>query len=747
MRKLMWFTVGFTAACVAVAYLPILHNFLLWGMALLVVGGGCCFLKKKSARVIGVILLGIGASFLWNHGFNRLYLDAARSVDGDTVRLEVEISDYSRATDYGTAADGAVILEGHRFPACVYLNDEVQLQPGDRVTGDFRLRLTAAGGKEAATYHQGKGMFLIAYGQKNTEVIAGESIPLRYYPAKLRQDILHILDRSFPADTAGFAKALLLGDSTGLTYEEDSAFKVSGIRHVIAVSGLHVSILFALVYMLCGKRRVMTALLGIPTLLLFAAVAGFTPSILRACGMQCLMILAMLFKREYDPPTALSFSVIVMLLWNPLTVTSVSFQLSVGCMVGIFLFCQKLNDHILKLLRCPKGKSLRSTLIRWIAGSVSVTLSAMAVTTPFSAIYFGTVSIGGIVTNLLALWVISFIFYGIMLICVLGAVWLPLGTVAAWLVSWPIRYVLLVAGWIARIPVAAVYTCSSYIVIWLILCYALFIWMLLGRGKRLWLTASCIVVALAVSVFAAWLEPKLDSFRVTVMDVGQGQCILLQSDGRHYLVDCGGDDPKIAADTAAAQLLSQGVSRLDGIILTHYDADHAAGVPYLLSRVKADKLYLPDIPDDTDIKNRLAKDHAEAVEWVRNKTELTGNWGKLTLMPGKIRQDENESSLCILFQAEECDILITGDRNAVGERMLLQQYALPELELLIAGHHGAGTATGFELLSVTRPGVVAISVGKDNYYGHPTPELLERLTDFGCSIVRTDRDGTIIFRR
>lgn len=747
MRKLMWFVTGFVAVCILTAYFPLTNICLIPGILMLATGAGLCFVRKRSAMLVALILLGIGASALWNFGYSRLYLDAARRVDGKILPVEITVSDFSYETNYGMGADGIVKLEGKPFSVRMYLDSDSPLKPGDLVKGKFRFRLTAAGGEEDATHHQGEGIFLLAYAQKKSKVQYGNHIPILFYPAVLRRNILTALEGLFPEDTVGFAKALLLGDSTGLGYELDTAFKVSGVRHVIAVSGLHVSILFALVYTLCGKHRVMTALMGIPILVLFAAIAGFTPSILRACGMQCLMILAMLLKREYDPPTALAFSVLAMLLWNPLAVTSVSFQLSVGCMIGIFLFCPKLNDRLLHLFHCPKKKSLRKILTDWVAGSASVTLSAMAITTPLSAMYFETVSIAGIATNLLTLWVISFVFYGIMLALLLGIVWLPLGKIVAWVVSWPIRYVLLIAQWIAEIPFAAVYTCSIYIVLWLVLCYILFAVLLLSKRRRLILTAACLILSLLASVFASWLEPRLDSFRVTVLDVGQGQCILLQSRGKHYLVDCGGDTPGIAADRAAAQLLSQGITCLDGVILTHYDSDHAAGVPNLLSRVDTKMLYLPDIPDDTGIKKILSDSYGDSIAWIRKETFLQGDWGKLTMLPGNHRKDENESSLCILFQAEKCDILITGDRSTVGERALYKQYPLPEVELLIAGHHGAGDSTGFELLSKTRPRAVAISVSKDNDYGHPAPELLKRLKDFDCAVFRTDLDGTILFRR
>lgn len=743
----MWFTLGFAAGSIPWAYLLWDNLFLVAGALSLVLAVILCLLNTKAAKIAATVIFGFAFSVAWFWGYDAMYLGTARSYDAQTETLTVEISDYSYETDYGITADGKVRLDGKSYNIRIYLGKMDQLCPGDSVTGAFRLRITVNGGQEEATYHQGKGIFLLGYARGQIEAVRVDRVPGKYFAAKLRRDITNTLDSVFPADTAGFAKALLLGDSTGLTYEQDTAFKVSGIRHVIAVSGLHVSILFAMVYLLAGKRRVMTALLGIPVLLLFAAVAGFTPSVVRACVMQLLMILALLFNKEYDPPTALAFSVLLMLLVNPLTITSVSFQLSVGCMIGIFLFCQKTNNYLMRLIGAPAGKDFRGDLCRWLTGGISVTFSAMAVTTPLSILYFGTVSIGGVITNLLTLWVISFIFYGIMLSCLLGAVWLPLGSTVAWVVSWPVRYVLTVAKAIAAVPLASVYTCSLYILLWVALCYILFSVFLLSKKKRPVLLVACMLVGFVMCVAASWIEPRLDAMRVTVIDVGQGQSVLLQSKGKYYLVDCGGDNAEITADTVSELLLSQGIFRLDGVIVTHYDADHAGGIGYLLSRVETDTLYLPDIADDGNLKDGFSQEYAEEVQWIESLHILSGAWGKLTMIPGDKEGDENESSLCILFHAENCDILITGDRGSAGEKALLDSFDLPELELLVAGHHGAPGSTTIPLISKTQPKAVAISVGEDNAYGHPSGDVLERLELFGCNIFRTDEDGTLIFRR
>ena len=746
MRKQMWFVVGFAAGCIPGACLLWNRWFALTGVLCLAIAVGLCFLKAKPAKITAAILLGLSFATVWIWGFDTFYLRAARQHDGQTITATVEITDYSYETNYGMAANGTIELNGKSFRVLTYLDEMDPLSPGDSVQGSFQLHLTTYADQGKRTHHQGEGIFLVAYSQDEARVQYNHHIPIKCYPAKLRQDIIEMLDSVFPSDTAGFAKALLLGDSSDLSYQEDTSFKISGIRHVIAVSGLHVSILFSLVYLFFGRRRLVNALVGLPLLFLFAAIAGFTPSVVRACLMQGLILIGALLDKEYDPPTSLAFSVLVMLLVNPMTITSVSFQLSVGCLVGIFLFHQRIFDYLQSLFRCPKGMSVRSRLTRWLAGSVAITVSAMAVTAPFSAYYFGTVSIIGILANLVTLWIISFVFYGIMLACVLGAIWLSIGKVIGFLVSFGIRYVQYVAKLLASLPMASVYTCSIYIVIWLVFCYCLLVLFLFAKKKKPGLLVVGVAVSLAVALSASYIEPRLDPMRVTVMDVGQGQSILLESHGKRFLVDCGGDYPQSVAETVGQRLLSQGITRLDGIILTHYDADHAEAVPYLLTRVRADVLYLPDIADDGTVKETLQKEYPEKIQWIRTDTVLSGKWGNLTIIASGKAAGENESGLCILFQTENCDILITGDRGTSGEQELIERIALPELELLIVGHHGAGNSTSLDLLRATKPVNAVISVGKDNRYGHPTQDVLRRLEMFSCCIIRTDLNGTIIYK-
>ncbi len=733
MRRLMWFTIGYAAACGLGAWLLRGSGLLLVGAAALAMAvGAFCLRKNPILRRAAAVALGIALGCGWFCGYEAVELRPLSGLDGQTLPVEVRAADYSWETDYGSAVDGTVVLGDRAYKIRFYLREAQSLEPGAVIQTTARLRLTDGGVEQDSTFHRAEGILLLGY-QQGEAVFFADRPTFSDYAARWRKNLLGHLEEHFPADTFAFAKALVLGDTTDLTYEQATNFSVTGISHIVAVSGLHVSILWAVVYLISGRRRFLTALLGLPVLVCFGAMVGFTPSVTRAILMQVLQILAAVTDREYDPPTALAFAAAVMLTQCPLVITSVGFQLSVGSVAGIFLFYPAICGWLRERLPGKAG--------RWIASSVAVTLSATAVTTPLAAVYFHTVSLVGVLTNLLVLFAVGGIFYGVLAVGLLGFFSPALAKGAAWLVSWPIRYVLEVAGALADFPLAAVYTESPYIVIWLV-----FLPGLLVLRKRPALAALLGTLGLCVSLLVSCLEPLLWDYRVTVLDVGQGQCVMLQSEGCTFLVDCGGDYDDGAADTAARTLLSQGISRIDGLILTHYDRDHAGGVANLSKRIAIDRLYLPQTADTDGLRETVLTASGEQIA-IDTELEIAFGQTRICLFPAKNSISSNDSSASVLFQRGKCDTLITGDLSAAAERQLLAEYDLPDLEVLVVGHHGSKHSTDPELLDATAPDVAIISVGADNSYGHPAQEVLDRLTNAGCAVFRTDLHGTITFRR
>lgn len=747
MRKLMWFTIGFGGACAFCAYFYWDH---LWLMALtgllLAVSAWFAREKWKWMRCLVAVFLGFSIGIGWFAGYEARKLSEPASMDDTVAILTVEVCQYSEKTEYGTSVEGRIRLDCGWVGVKVYFNEELILKPGDLVKANCLMRATHGGGQEE-TFHRGDGTLLLCYQRGKAVVESVDKIPLRHFPAMIRQNLLDKIDRTFPEDVAFFANALLLGDRSGVNYELNTDFKVSGISHIIAVSGLHVSILFAFVYLISGRRKVLTAIIGMPLILLFAAVAGFTPSITRACIMKILMLAATLLDKEYDPPTSLAFAALVMLVLEPLVITSVSFQLSVGCMAGIFLFSRRISGWIsgLPFWKDKKGKTLVVRLRKAISGGVGITLSAMFFTTPLVAYYFGAVSLIGVLTNLLTLWAVSLIFYGIMAVCVVSLFWQGAASVMAWLVAWPIRYVLNVVKLLADVPVAAVYTCSIYVVLWLVGCYLLFGAFMLMKKRSPFFLIGCYVVGLCLSLMLSWAEPLMSNYRITIFDVGQGQCVLLQADGKSFLVDCGGDYDSDAADLASETLLSMGIRKLDGLVVTHYDRDHAGGVAGLLSRVPAKAVFLPDGEDEEILPLILEQCRGTQV-FLRD--DLTMEWADnaMTVFAPVSKKSGNESGLSVLFRAGNYDILITGDLSTTAETILVDRKNLRDVDALVVGHHGSKNSTGVRLLETIRPKIAFISVGADNSYGHPSSQVLTRLEEFGCQVYRTDEDGTIIIR-
>lgn len=742
MRILVWLTLGLSVCCGVSAYqIPYPE----WTVCvfLTAVLSPVLFLmgrKHKSCKAAALILIGFGFGSVWYQGYNAFYLQNVIALDGVTVEARIRTTDYSFETRYGSAVDGRIDVDNRSYSVRVYLDENTVLEPGSIISGKFKFRLTTPDSMDGGTGHSGKGIFLLAYQEDDVSITADAHRSFIDYTSVLRRQIKGVLSGIFAEDVYSFSIALLLGDTSALSYETDTDLKVSGIRHVAAVSGLHVSVLFALCMKIAFRKRFLSPIVGMPVLFLFAAVAGFTPSVNRACIMCELMLLALVFNREYDGMTALAFSALVMLLQNPLSITNVSFQLSCASVAGIFLFSGFLYEKMEKVLGDMQGKSTKARLKRWAAASVSTTISAMVFATPLCAFYFKTVSLVGVLTNLLTLWIISAIFYGLMLVCVLGWICPAAAMTVGKLLAAPIRLVLFIAEQMAGFPLACVYTNSVYIFVWLIFVYVVLALFLLAGKKNGLFAAGCCTVGLCLALALSWMEPLRRDTSITLMDVGQGQCILLQSEGKYFLVDCGGDSPDNAADSAAQFLLSRGIFRLDGIIVTHMDEDHMCGLQNLLHRIDTALLIVPPVRSDL-----LGYDG----DIIYADRELNVNWSgtNLRIFGERNRESRNENSLCILLDTEKCDILITGDRNAEGEKQLLREMGTHDVDILVAGHHGAKNATSELLLQAVTPEIVCISVGEGNVYGHPSAETLTRLYQNGCQVYRTDLHGTITIGR
>lgn len=738
MRRLAFLALGFAGAMFALTGVLWEYSGYFCGLAgAALVLTALLSLRFQKLRIPAVIFLGAVLAGAWLLVLQRCYYAPLYELDDQTVSGEVLLTEKPASTDYGFQATGSLNWQGKQYPVLVYLKEASQ-EPGNILKGSFRVRLTLPGGSKEDTYHPGNRVLALVNAKGEIRTLPGEAGSIRFFPGRLADRMKEILRNCVPEDAAAFAQSLLLGDTSGLDYETKTSLSVSGIRHIVAVSGLHVGVLCAGIWFLTRKRRWLTVLVGLPVLALFAAMVGFTPSVCRACLMAGLMMVSGAVRREYDGLTELSFAVLVLLFLNPFGVQGVGFQLSVLSVLGILLFGSRLSRRFRD--RIPGLYANR--LLRWVPESLSVTLSAMSLSTPAAVYYFGVLSLVSPIANLLCLPLVSVCFYGLGLTCGLGSLCLPAGVLLGHLTALPIRLILRLARALSRLPLAALYTASRFTVPFLVFLYLLVLARLLTKRGKLRLYLAFALAGLAVCTVLSSLGPRLDECRLTVLDVGQGQCLLLQSRGRTLVVDCGGWSEEGAADTAAEMLLSQNCSRVQALALTHYDRDHSGGVRNLLTRVEPGSLILPGEAGEFALETP-----SRPLTFLSEPASMSLGAGTVWFYPYYGANSAHENSMAILFETENCVILITGDWDAAGERALLENVRIPHVDILVVGHHGSKNSASPELLEAAAPRAAVISVGANNSYGHPSPQTLDRLRAAGCAVYRTDQQGTIIFRR
>lgn len=746
----MWFALPFAGACALCQYL-LPGPWRGWAAALALCAAlGAALVRERRARTaLRIGAAGLAAGLLWYAGYAAVFLAPAGRLAGTEDAVELEILTYPEETGYGARC--TVRAGGLRGRAVYYGGRELlELEPGDRVTAAVRYeRADVVRGGESG-YYTAQGVFCRLYGQGAPE--RERERGGLHLPQRLARSLEEAVNRLYSGSARGLILALLTGDREGLDEQSWRDLSEAGLMHITAVSGLHCGFLAALLGLLLFRRQRLTALLGYPVLLLYMLAVGCTPSVVRSCVMMGFLLLAPLAGRENDPPTALSGALLVILLSNPYAIGSVSLQLSFAAVAGLLLVTPRVQRALRSALR-PSSKAGRK-LWSFLAGVLSASLGAMIFTAPLSAVYFQTLALVSPLSNLAVLWAAPVLFGGALLLTPLAAAvpaLLPLTALPDALAG----YVLRAAGALAKLPGHAVHFTGPVLIAWLVLCYGMLALCAATRsrprtyGLALALAAVCLIGARSLPVMMI----QDDALTIVAVDVGQGAATLLHSGGVTALVDCGCLNSSSGPGNAVANVMEHyGWDRLDMVALTHYHQDHAGGLEGLFARVEVGELLLPQLGDSEDQSAlqaevlALAERYGTPVTFAETLLEEGLGRAIMTVYPPLGGSGTNEEGLTFLCTAGDFDMLITGDMAASTEKLLIEKYPLPDIEVLAVGHHGSKNSTCAELLEAVTPEAGVISVGENNRYGHPTAEALERLAAAGADIYRTDRQGNILIR-
>ena len=588
-----------------------------------------------------------------------------------------------------------------------------------------------------------------------------------------RQNLRAAVSGLLPAPYDAVFLAIVLGHKGSLPAAIQNDFRAAGVAHLLVVSGLHVG--FAAAATLFGWRQVlrtvrsrlprawlpgwrptpMAAMLSLPPVLLYGCLVGWRVPTLRAALMVGCYLLALGIERRSDPRYALVLAAVLIVLVDPWAFADVGFRLSFAAVAAILLA----TAAVLNPYPTPPGMGQR--VRRYLLTYVTASAAAYLGTLPILMQAFHTVPSFGILTNLLLLPLVGVLVPAGVLALGLLVLWPAAGPAVFGLLAYPISLLVSLTEFIADLPRAQLHGAAPSLLM-IAAYYGALASLVFARRwpKRLAYAGAC---ALVLLLGAGWqvLEARSERLRVTFLDVGTGDAILVQAPGnRNLLIDGGGTyDGRfdVGARVVAPVLWDRYIRRLDLVALTHPHPNHARGLVSVLRLFPTDHLLTNGTPMEDDYLRDIL---AAGERWnTQHHTALSGRrewrWGDLRLTvlspPSTAEQarmpwnpgSENDRSLVMLLQYGEVRILLTGDIQHATEHWLAAHRDDLRADVMQVPHHGSKTSTLPDFVRRVRPRDGIISLGAGNPYGHPHPRVLNTLAEQRVRVWRTDVHGAV----
>lgn len=537
--------------------------------------------------------------------------------------------------------------------------------------------------------------------------------------------------------------AMLLGEKSGMDGDVKELYQKNGIGHILAISGLHISFVGLGIYHIlrkAGLNYFFSGIIGVGVLSIYVLMLGFSISVFRAYVMLLFKIGADMTGRKYDMPTALLVSAAFMIGYQPMYLTDAGFYLSYGAVAGIVWVLPALQ----RVLSCRKKR---------LAG-VYTSLAVNVALFPVLLWYYFEFPTYSVFLNLIVIPLMS-VLLGLGMVGSLLLLWLePLGKLCLIVCGLLLDFFENIGEMGLELPGAQLVLGQPKlwsIAVYYVLLMLLVIYTNLKRGKKRYL---CLVIV--GMCFLLCYRPK-GNVQITMMDVGQGDGIYIQGPkGNHYLIDGGSSDVKqVGKNRIEPYLKSQGVGCLDYVFVTHGDTDHYSGIEDMLERqklgVRIKTLVLPcGFSEDEALVHlaKLAKRVGTQVTVIQEGGMLQEGKLQITcLQPSeKDRLSGNAGSMVLDISYEEFGMLCTGDVEGEGERKLLGKLKRKDYDVLKVAHHGSKNSTSDRFLNQVDAEIALISAGRDNSYGHPHKETMERLKKVNCHIYQTEKLGAITMR-
>ncbi len=717
--------------------------------------------------IVGNIIAGLNTKH-FNQTVSNLYKEKNVFVRGEIIKVDLikekEINFYV-AADLFSYRD-TTIIDDFIFLCKLRIDPEGlnefygSVEPGNLI----ELKGTYTKGRERRNpgefdydnYLKSKGITGIVTVNKASEYKIVDS-SFRFFENAIFQVRKHIdykIKTLHNKETAALLRGLLLADRKEIDQDTKTQFINSGVFHVLAVSGLHVGFIAFIFFFLFGRMNIyIRSLLTIIGLLCFMFITGVPPSVFRATVMAIVIILAFLTNRSTNIFNSLAIAALIILTLDPAEIHSPGFQLSFAAVFAIGVFYPQFSSLVDMI-------NIDNRFIRYLLLFLAVSLAAQIGTLPFVLIYFGKISIVGLLVNLVVIPAIGIII-ALAITTILLSVLLPyLAIYYAALNDFITELLLKIIAFSGNLSFSKIdivsYSTYDALIFYV---FVLIAFSALKNFKSL-IAKAILIVLLLSSVF---LFSSLDNdsmlpenqLSVFMIDVGQGDAFLIKfPNGESALVDAG--KASVYFDNGERVILPLlnylGVNKIDYGFISHMDLDHYGGFISLINAGKINTVYKPSIDSSSskDVQfERFANSHYLKTTSYKMQSLKMGNCRIYILNDDdetkKLGLSSNDRSGILKIVYGETSFLFTGDASKDVEKMLIDRFSyFLDSDFLKAGHHGSKTSTSNNFLDFVSPDYALISAGIQNNFGHPSQEVISKLNERKIGILRSDDKGGIL---
>jgi len=631
-----------------------------------------------------------------------------------------------------------------------YLNEKQTVEIGKKVCIKGKLVFPAPatnpGEFDAAKFYRNRDIIFFL----NQATILGEGKKYSYIKEGLQTIRAHYeknLEAFLPEGETAILKAMLFGNKTELDEEVKDLYQKNGIAHILAISGLHISMLGMSLFKILEKLPLslrMRCVISGSVIICYGIMVGFSPSSCRAICMYCLFLLAKITKRTYDMLTAVSVAGVLLLLQHPGYLFDCGFLLSFMAVLAMSV----LLPAIEKLL-FPFPNRIRK--------SFSATIAVFLMTAPVLAYFYHEISLFSVLLNLIVIPLVSILLAAAAGLVIVADLMKPL----AWIFMIPIRLIIWfyqgacllleylgIGRWNVETPS-----------VWKLLVYygvIVLLTILVKTKKKKFMLPGIGMVIGIICLLMSRTNPGICAW---MLDVGQGDCSVIFDEKKEtYVIDAGSSSKKNIGEKILIPFLkSKGVHRVKAVFLSHPDEDHMNGIVQFLELAKKENIIIENLVVSAPAMNLeydklkelieiAQKEEIAVAEMKKGDTLISENLSIRCLYPAaNSRETGNNASLVLLLETELTKSLYVGDLELAGEEVLLRENRkeIANITNLKVGHHGSSTSSGEEFIKTTNPDMAFISCGKNNRYGHPHKEVLQNLAHFDNEVYVTTKYGAM----